>query len=636
MINPWAAAINWSGAQLRERRTARRRTASPLRTDPPEIAAVLGSDAFSRLISDQATSSGRPVEEVLADAREHLRELAASHDEAVTVPWNNVGRWMTRGYQRLLDEEGLAELRALDGKHSLAFLISHRSYLDEWAVPPALIDFGIRAPFGFAGANLDFFPLGSIARRTGIVHIRRSTAGAPVYKLVLRAFMRELVSNQANLIWSIEGGRTRTGKLRPPRFGLLRYVIDAVAELDDAEVLLVPVSILYDQLPGHEVELMTSEALGKGKTPEDAKWFLGYVRGLRRRMGRVYVDFGEPIALGGRLDDLAREGVTRHQAVERIALEVSHRINLATPVTPTAAVCVALLGVDRALTLDEILETVEPLAQYLSDRDWPTAGAANLMDRATVRRAVDDLAESGVVTRYRGETTVWGIGNNQHLVAAVYRNSAIHVLVLRGILELVIARAASDDSLGADEAWRDALALRELLKFEFFFPARDEFGRELRRELELVTGETWSGGTEMSHATARALLRELRLRVSPMVLRPFVDAYAVVADQLVVEPDEAVTDQKVIIDRSLSVGRQWALQRRIVSEESVSSEMFQTALRLAAHRGLLEAGKGEERRRFVAELAEIRRRIARVERLAESPTVEEPDISPPVNISATA
>jgi glycerol-3-phosphate O-acyltransferase len=426
-----------------------RRLAAPwgrlLRPAVPMMSAVLVSPAFRAQLHELAARLGRSFEDVVSEAADSLNEMSASHDALVMRQWNRLGGWMIRGYDRLLDEEGLARLRSLDAQHSLAFLIAHRSYLDEWALPPALVEFGVEPPFGFAGANLDFFPLGSVARRTGIVHIRRSTSDVPVYKLALRAFMRELVSSHANLIWSIEGGRSRTGKLRPPRFGLLRYVVDGVDELDSAEVLLVPVSILYDQLPTHEVDLMTSEALGQGKRPEDARWFLAYVRGLRKRLGRVYVDFGEAIPLRQRLAELRAEGIPEDRAVERVALEVCHRINLATPVTPTAAVCIALLAADRALSLDEILTTVAPLARYLEARTWPTAGAANLTDRATVRRAVQDLVHSGVLTSFRGQTTVWGVGPRQHLTAAVYRNSAIHVLVHRAILELVIAHVAEQD-----------------------------------------------------------------------------------------------------------------------------------------------------------------------------------------------
>src|SRR5947208_3968985 len=133
------------------------------------------------------------------------------------------------------------------------------------------------------------------------------------------------------LCMSIEGGCTRTGKLRPPRYGLLRYVVDAVASFDGPEVLLVPVSNVYDQL--HEVDLVTAEARGGAKRPENPRWFLEYGLKVRQRLGRVYVDFGEPLRLRDRLAELRDEGET-DRVVERVALDVSHRLNRATPVTP--------------------------------------------------------------------------------------------------------------------------------------------------------------------------------------------------------------------------------------------------------------------------------------------------------------
>ena len=117
----------------------------------------------------------------------------------------------------------------------------------------------------FGGANLNFFPFGTWAERTGAIFIRRQTKDIPVYRFALRAYAAQLVQNHANLTWSIEGGRTRTGKLRPPVFGILWYITDAVDEIDGPEVYLVPTSIVYDQL--HEVEAMTTEAYGAVKRP---------------------------------------------------------------------------------------------------------------------------------------------------------------------------------------------------------------------------------------------------------------------------------------------------------------------------------------------------------------------------------
>src|SRR5207237_10151496 len=115
-----------------------------------------------------------------------------------------------------------------------------------------------------------------------------------------------------------------------------------------------------------------------------------YALNLRNRMGRVYVDFGEPVRLRHRLAELEAESADR--VVERVALDVSHRLNRATPVTPTAAVCVAMLAADRALSLSEVLAPVAPLADYLSRRGWPIAAAAPLTDAIPVRRPLQHLA----------------------------------------------------------------------------------------------------------------------------------------------------------------------------------------------------------------------------------------------------
>ncbi len=581
--------------------------------ESPLITELLASPRFREGIDALAARLGQPADSVMAEATEDLRGMSATHDKTITHWWDKLGHWMLRGFDLLVDEEGLAALRALDRRHSLVFLISHKSYLDEWIVPPTVVRFGLAPPFGLAGANLDFFPLGTIARRTGIVHIRRATGDLPVYKFALRSFMGHLVARHQNLIWSIEGGRSRTGKLRPPRFGLLRYVVDAVDQSDTDEVYLVPVSIVYDQLPRREVQLMTSEAKGQGKTPENVSWFVGYLRGLALRLGRIYLDFGEPLPLRARLGELREEEPGISNEVERVAVEVCHRINLATPVTPTAIVCIALLGADRALTLDDIVETVRPMADYLRARHWKTAGAANLHDRATLRRALRDLVDSGVLTDYTGTTTVWGIASGEELTAAIYRNTAVHVLINRSIVEVVLSRIADGARPGLEHAWDEVLVLRDLLKFDFFFAPRSQFAVELQHELALMD----PGGTPTiapSAQDAERYLAAARPLVAHLVLRPFIESYWIVATVLAAHDGATDVTEQAVIAESLKQGHQWVLQRSVASAESTSAEMFGTALRLAAHRQLIgpqvaAEGLAERRADFLREISAVRTRI---------------------------
>jgi glycerol-3-phosphate O-acyltransferase len=330
------------------------------------------------------------------------------------------------------------------------------------------------------------------------------------------------------------------------------------------------------------------------------------VRGLDSRLGRIYLDFGKPIPLHDRLTSLRADGLDNRQVVERVALEICHRINRTTPVSATAAVCVAMLGADRALTLDEVCATVAPLARYLNRRGWPMAGAATLTDRATVRRTLQELVGSGVLTCYDdGSATVWGIGPDQHLIAAVYRNSAVHVLLVRAIGELALLSIVRTPGSTARTGWEEALALRELLKFDFFFAAREEFADELWDEVAIIADDRFERGAEISPVDAQEWLSRASPLIAHLVLRPFIDAYRVVAEQLVALDAEAEFDEERFIDQCLRLGTQWALQRRVASEESVSGEMFRTALKMARHRGLVDGpDAGADLTRHRGELAD--------------------------------
>ena len=116
------------------------------------------------------------------------------------------------------------------------------------------------------GDNLRFWPIGPLARRAGVVFIRRSFGDDEIYKLALREYLGYLLAKRFNLEWYMEGGRSRTGKLRPPRYGLLAYVAEAVARGRAEDAYLVPVAITYDQL--REVSAMAAEQGGAAKKSE--------------------------------------------------------------------------------------------------------------------------------------------------------------------------------------------------------------------------------------------------------------------------------------------------------------------------------------------------------------------------------
>src|SRR5262249_26910383 len=127
------------------------------------------------------------------------------------------------------------------------------------------------------------------------------------------------------------------------------------------------------------------------------------------------------------------------------------------------------------------------------------------------------------------------------------------------------------------------------------------------------TGRSHDRNAPLDIGEAARSLHESELLVAHLVLRPFVDAYRVVAEELLSLGAGRDIDEKVLLERCLRLGRQWSLQHRI-TEESVSGDMFATALKMARHRGLLDSeaattDTADGRAALVAELDDLQRSI---------------------------
>jgi glycerol-3-phosphate O-acyltransferase len=205
------------------------------------------------------------------------------------------------------------------------------------------------------------------------------------------------------------------------------------------------------------------------------------------------------------------------------------------------------------------------------------------------------------------------------------------------LCELAVLRVSGGSGAGTDPVeafWTEIGWLRDLLKFEFYFKDRDEHRRQVREEMDRHDPD-WEERLRAGPAGADALLARMRPLVSHLLVRPFVEAYRLVADVLTHDDAPgtladaapgaladaapgALADDAEVIRRALGLGRQYVAQRRLRSSEAVSVLLFQTALQLMRNRGLLEAGSdmAERRRVFLAELRDLLKRLDQIEDLA--------------------
>jgi len=594
---------------------------------------ILARPSFRGGLAVLAREMGRNPARVERDAARYLREIAASHSPLVIdLVARLIRRIYTLGYasQIRYDRERLARVQALSQRHSVVYLPTHKSNLDHLALQYVLYENGLPPNHTAGGINMNFFPMGSLFRRSGIFFIRRTFKDNEVYKFVLRSYIDYLVEKRFPLEWYIEGGRSRSGKLLPPRFGMLAYVVDAYRRGRCDDLFLIPVSIAYDQIS--DVQDYAAEQLGAAKKSENFGWFVSFVRRMRRRYGAIQIEFGEPVSLAKTLgppevevaNGTADDDDARSLEVQKLAFEVCVRINSVTPITPTSLVTMALLGAgSQAQTVKQVMKRLKNLLGDVARRNLPNTGLEELETPEGVERVLAQLAENDVVDRFSGGSEcVYRIGVEREHTAAYYRNSIIHFFVTPAIAELAVLQAAAAEEVEdrVERFWAEAMELRDLLKFEFFFAEKDAFRGEVLREL-VDRDPDWETTLAKGQEGGMLLLRQFRPFNAHRVLRPFLEAYRVVADQLALEPPDAEIDEARFLEACMGLGRQYHLQRRMRSSASLSKVLFQTATRVVRNRGLWEPGgegRAEERRRFAAQIRTLLKRIDAVDALAAS------------------
>jgi len=577
---------------------------------------LLTRASFQEGLRDLARRTGDDVADLARTAAGHLEEIAATPSTFVIDLVAALIRLVyTQGYESRIvyDRAAIDRLEELGRLHSLAYLPSHKSNMDHLALTYVLYENGMPPNHAAGGINMNFFPIGALLRRHGIFFIRRSFKDNAPYKFVLKQYVDYLLAKRFPMEWYLEGGRSRSGKLREPKYGMLAYVTDSWRRGSCEDVMLVPTSIAYDQI--QDVGAHAAEQRGAAKEKESFGWMVRVLRTMRRRYGRIYVNFGEPIALSEAIERYqaghTADPEDAHLEVAKLAFEVAVRINRATPITPISLVTLALLGNgDRALTVEETHRALGDFITFVDRRGLPTTERLDPGDAGAVQRALDALAAHDVVRKVEGGTqTVYAVGPEQALKAAFYRNTIVHFFIITAIAEMALA-AASERSQPAEAFWEEVGALRDLLKFEFFFAERDEFREEITADLALHA-EDWQRALDRGESLA--VLRSVAPHAAPWVLRPILEAYLLVGDAMVQADFRRDIDQKALVRTCLALGEQYRLQKRIRSPEAISTVLFEAAIRLAGNRSLLQGGGVERLRAREAFAEEIRALIGRLE-----------------------
>jgi glycerol-3-phosphate O-acyltransferase len=637
-------------ALVRRTERERRGILGPVKKSPGRIRDEVIRSAKLRAVIRELAGEGVVEQQLLyAKAYRMLRDMEATPEpevhRAFQIALELVVNRIYSGIE--VDEAGIETVRAAAKAGTVVLLPSHKSHVDYLMLSHVLKEAHIQLPLIAAGDNLGFFPMGPLFRRGGAFFIRRKFTGDRLYPAVVDAYLRKLVQGGQAIEFFLEGARSRTGKLLPPKLGLLTMVVDAALSLPDRPVTFVPVSIGYDRVV--EERSYVRELTGGEKRKEDAASLVRGSKVLEGFYGRVNVQFGAPLTLADIAASLdlpftaesgrELESSDKKALVRRLGFRVMAEINRVTSVTPGAVVAILVLAnARRGVTFKDLVDEARQLVAHLQRR-----GARILPSLITpsgtlkpdaIREAAQVFVKGELLTAhvpgeslderqraraaiYTGDDIVYAVPDTKRLPLSLSKNTLLHFFVAHSIIATAVRVLGERRGGGArSDAPRErqgepaapprlsravvkerALTLSRLFKLEFTFRVDASFDEIFE---ETVTAMVAEGELAHPHGDREslapgpghdALSGNVWLSIHADLLVPFLEAYRVVARTAALLA-KGPLGPKELVKKALVVGERMYLASEISRREALSKPVFENATQILVEQGYLVRDAG--------------------------------------------
>ncbi len=585
---------------------------------------------------ETAAREKKPQHAIDREIRRDLRRLGA-RPTPIVVDWASATfhAVVERIYSGIeIDEEGVQRIREAAREGPLVLLPSHKSHIDYLLISYVFHRHGLQVPLIAAGDNLAFWPAGPILRRAGAFFIRRSFGGARMYATLVDAYVRKLLKEGYAIEFFLEGGRSRTGKLLPPKLGLLSMVVDA-ADAAGQRVSYVPISIGYEKIV--EEQSYVAEMQGLEKRKEDAGALLRVPRLLVARYGRAFMQVGDILRVEprpqieppvGRLSDrpppagpsdtsspatgraARRATLERMQArraeVTALARRIAYQINRVTPATPTALVATALLvhrrrGIVRA----DLLRTIDTLvfelqrdgARFASNLAIDYQGGRRPYRVDAIDQSIQMLADAREIQVHgSSEEPIYSVPDDCRLALAYYKNNVAHFFVPQAMVSSALLAHADGPPATRAELRARYERLCQWLSMEFSLrdDTRAAFDDALGRLVD-ATQVDLDGDGDTAVARPRDDDAREALEFHAGHIRGFLESRRIVLRALHVVLRGSVTS-KELVKRGLSAGERMFLAGEVSQRESVSKSNLENALAALRDAGVVSGGEGAPHR----------------------------------------
>ena len=356
---------------------------------------------------------------------------------------------LTRLWTQLYDGvevHNFSTVRELAKDYEIIYTPCHRSHIDYLLLSYVIYKRGLMIPYIAAGDNLNLPFVGQLLRGGGAFFIRRSFRGNALYTSVFKEYLYSILSRNTPIEYFIEGGRSRTGRLLPPKTGMLAMTVHGHLRGRAKPIVFVPTYIGYERLM--EGSTYVGEMQGKPKEAESIFGIVKTLRKIERIFGKVHVNFGEPVFL----DDILKQHNADKIQIEKndapIPAEISsvvsssanlilENINRAVVINPVSLLSLILLATPKH-TLDEEI-CAKQLDIY---RDLATQQPYDERTQVTSLSGKEIIAYGMKLKLIKRVQHVLGdiiaIEDNQAVLLTYFRNNILHAFVLPSLVASLV------------------------------------------------------------------------------------------------------------------------------------------------------------------------------------------------------
>jgi glycerol-3-phosphate O-acyltransferase len=558
---------------------------------------ILTSERFQQFLQAHAEKHQMSVSELRAKAAGCIDEIAADPSPNWIRFYSAIDGWILRTLFDgiTMNADGLAAVKRASLRGPVIYIPSHKSHVDYLILSYMLYHKDLPCPLVAAGKNLSFWPMGPLFRRGGAFFIRRSFRGAVLYSKVFAEYVHKILEEGYTIEQFIEGGRSRTGKLLPPKLGLLSILLTALKNGACEDLTFVPVSIGYDQILEEKSYLQEIE--GIQKKPESLWQVLKARKFLKRRYGKVYLRFSEPISV----NDLAHRVGSPLKAMgtkefNGFCRSLGHRIVFAidrtSVVTPYALTAAAILNSGRErLDFQEVMEAVDIYMNRLYAIGANFADTLIMDHHRAVTQALESFVQRKILDSAERDPRA-PVGSSSYILNETkrpfleyYKNTCIAFFIPTAFTALTILKKDAFQ-FSASDLHTDYELLQDLFQLEFIFDCEAPAEHHLRKTLKAFVDDA----VLIPHPTLPDTYNVTavgfrRLKLFAMFLKTLLESYWIVLSYFMQTTDDA-EDVKDRARKISSFGNRMFRLKEIDHREALSKITFENAVEFFTSRGI--------------------------------------------------